>query len=364
MAVRSNEFVDSLVETLKANGRLLTIFAVSAIIIGGITLVEYPENWWISLAAVVGFFLVIFVFINARVLIKSIVATALTLVLAGVAFNLGAASEPYGPGAFVWLFGHFIVYFLSLALSYFLPSGQSRWTSIGLAVTLYFGLTWALAAELGTLVAPAAVSILIAVGFFVLIYLYGGQTRFSPKKMPEPFSSDNLTKNIEKSAEFSGFEVRPIVTKEDTSFLVWGERAYVLYPVKLEQALGIIGKKKSVRLSYKGKSINEWLRYLSFTKNPHFKARGAETMLVLLDMNNTNGKDFKVIGVSMPDTKAITPVGIMPGKLLLANEDAALKKALAHFDSFYQGYVTDLNEKQKVALTRFGAPKVEETPVA
>jgi len=360
MAKKSNGFTVALGETLRANGKLLTVFAVASIIVGGITLVEYPQNWWIALLAVFGFFAILFLFLNARVVIKTVMASLITIVLAGVAFNLGVVAEPAGLGPFIWLFGHFIVFFFALSLSYFLPSGQSRWTTITLAVFSYFALTWALAILTSSIALPSALNIVISLGVFILMYLFGGQTRFSSKSMPEHVRSEELTERARLAAEHAGLNFRVLKSKEDTAFLVWGERAYVLYPIQLEQPLGFIGRKAN-RLGYKGKSVNAWLRYLSFTKNPYYKARGAETLLVLLDMGNKNGRDFKQIGVTVPDSKAVAPVGIMPGKLLTTDEPKALQKALANVDSQFNEFVTDLTEKQKDALSKFGVTKEKQS---
>lgn len=353
MATARNEFLDTTWETLKENGRLLTVFASLAIIISGLTLIQAPSKWWIALLAVTGFFLALFLFLNARVVIKVIFASVLTVVLSAVAFNVAIISEPLGSASLLWFLGHYVVFFFCLSVSYFLPSGQSRWTTIAVAIAVYFGLTWFLAITLNSLFWPAILCILIAAGAFVLLYLFGGRSRFSGKTMPKHMSTETLSENILKAAALSDFNVREI-SSEDNSFLLWGDRAYVIYPIEMEQALGVTGRKKRIQLSYRGKAINSWLRFLSFTKNPYFRTRGAESMLVLLDMKNANGTEFKTIGVSMPDSRAITPVGIMPGKLLLATEEKALKKAFSHLDSSFESFSRDLTEKQKTSLAKIG----------
>lgn len=364
MAKRENEFILNLKETLKANGRLLTIFGVAAIVIGGVTLVQYPQNWWIALLAVTGFFAALFLFINARAVIKMAVTVLLTLVLAGISFNLGSLVDPLGVGAFIWLFGHIIVFFLTLSVSYFLPSGQSRWTTISLTEIIYFSGTWLLIALTETVTAPAAVDILIAVGVFVLIYTFGSKSRFASKRMPKTFDEPGLQDRMVKAADYADLKIHKLEAKEDSSYLVWNERAYILHPVVMEQAFGFVGKRKP-KLSYQGKSINAWLRYLSFTKSPYFKSRGAETMLVLIDVNNANGKESKTIGVTLPDSKALVPVGIIAGKLLKSDDEKALQKALLNLDVQFQEFVKDLTPKQKEALDKFGITEKttpEETP--
>lgn len=354
-----NEFMEAAREAVIENGKLLTIFACAAIVIGGITLIEAPENWWIALLAVTGFFFALFLFINARVVVKSIITIVATLVLSAFAFNIAVTFELLGTAAFIWFFGHYVTLFFCLSLSYFLPSGQSRWTSLTMTVGLYFASVWLATSLMGNLLLTSVVGILVSVGFFVLIYLFGGKSRFSEKAMPQGLLNLELTDHVRRAAEHAGLEFRDVSTKEENVYLVWGDRAYVLYPVKIEQAFGITGKKKKMQLSYKGKPINSWLRFTSFTKNPYLKARGADTMLVLLDMQNGNGNDFKTIGVSMPDSKAVTPVGVMPARQLLAREDKALKKGLVRLDPNYESFVRDLTEKQKAALAKIGVSKTK-----
>ena len=127
----------------------------------------------------------------------------------------------------------------------------------------------------------------------------------------------------------------------------------MLYPIRMEQAFGVMGRRHQ-QLSYKEHPINSWLRSLSFMKNPYFKSRGAETLLVLVDMDNANGKETKTIGVSVADSKRVVPVGIMPGKLLKSEDEKALQKALASLDENFESFVTDLTPKQQTALSNFG----------
>lgn len=358
MAKQRNEFLDVVWDTMKENGKLLTVFACAAIIIGGITLIEAPQNWWIALLAVTGFFFVLFVFMNARVVLKAIATFLVTILLSAFAFNISIMSDLLASSAFIWFFGHYVTLFLCLTISYFLPSGQSRWTTLTFAVGIYFASVWGLVLIANNLTVASVVAVLVAVGVFVLLYLFGGKSRFASKIMPQPvIENPELAAHIKTAAEHAGFNFRDVSTKEDSAYLVWDKRAYVLYPVKMDQAFGIIGKRKKTQLSYKGKPINAWLRFLSFTKNPYLKARGADTLLVLLDMNNKNGTDYKTIGVSMPDSRAVTPVGVMPARQLLASEDKVLRKALVRIDPNFKAFVTDLTDKQKASLAKIGVTK-------
>lgn len=355
MAKKNTGFLFTLRETLVNNGRVLTPLAAIAIIVGGIALVESPEKWWITLIAFASFFVIVFFFINARALVKSILAIGVTILLAGFAFTIGSAVEPLGSGAFVWFFGHLLVFSAALSVSYFIPSGQSRWTTIGLSVLLYFFLTWGLAILMNALLLPALLSILVSLGAFMLMYTFGSKSRFNEKKMPKAYESESLESNLSMAAEAAGLEFRAVRKKKEVSYVLWGERGYVLYPVDLQSGFHLTGKRNNVRLAYNDKDINPWLRQLSFTKIPYFKSRGADLMLVLLDVNGRNGSTGKTIGVTLPDSKAVTPVGVFPAKALKSKNEAEVKTALLKFDNTYKEYVDQLTEKQLESLSDFGA---------
>lgn len=354
MAKKNTGFLFTLRETLVNNGRVLTPLAALAIIVGGIALVESPEKWWITLIAFASFFVIVFFFINARALVKSILAIGVTLLLAGFAFTIGSAVEPLGAGAFVWFFGHLLVFSAALSVSYFIPSGQSRWTTIGLAVLTYFFLTWGLAILMNTLLLPALLGIGVSFGAFMLMYAFGSKSRFNEKKMPEPYEHDKLEENLKRAAEAAGLNFRAVHKKKETSYVLWGERGYVLYPVNLQSGFHLSGKRK-MRLAYNDKDINPWLRQLSFTKIPFFKSRGADLMLILLDVHGRNGSEAKTIGVTLPDSKAVTPVGVFPAKALKSKNEAEVKTAFMKLDNNYKQYVDQLTTKQLESLDGFGA---------
>lgn len=349
---------ENIVDITKSSGKLLTAFAVVAILVGGMTLVENPSYWWVSLLIVAGFFLLIFVMVNARVFVKIVLSTVLMLVLAGVSFYATSFLDSESSGSLIFLSGFFAVFFLGLAISYFMPSGQSRWTALAWTEIFYFLLTWTGILLLNLILLPALIFVPVSLGIFVLFYLFGPGSHYPVEKMPKNFREEALTKRIEKAATAAGMEVRSFEDKEESSYLLWGQRAYMLYPILMDQAFGIIGRHKT-QLSYGGKPINSWLRHLSFVKNPFYKAKKADILLVLLDYNNSNGSQVKVIGVSMPDTKNVVPVAVFPAKLLKSSEPKALSKVFAQLDKNLENYVDDLNDKQKEALAKFANHKTK-----
>lgn len=358
MAERRGKLAGTLSSVFQANGMLITIAICATVILGGITLIESPANWWIPLALVAAVTILVFLLINARIVVKSSISVLILLLSAGFGFQLGATMDPNGSGAFIWLFGAFVAYFGSLAVSYLIPSGQSRWSVLIFVEILYFFAVAVLGLS-GLLVsAVAAATALTSIAVFFLVFRFGARSRTASEAMPKHHYSDDFEEGVRRAAEYSNLNIRPSEYAEERSFLVWDDRSYLLYPVELEQAFGVIGRRHS-QLSYKGKSINPWLRSLAFSYPPRRKARGADILLILVDVNNKNGSDFKTIGVTVPDSKAVVPVGIMPGKLLRSDDEPALRKALSKLDSHFKDHVDDLTPKQKQALNDFGDAKLE-----
>lgn len=337
----------------QANGLLITIAAVAVIVFGGVTLINNPDRWWIVTLLVLGLFVGIFLLFNAAVVLKVSMSVLFTVIYGAFAFQIGLTLEPNTSGGFIWLFSTLAVFFGSIAISYLIPSGQSRWSILILIQTIYFVGVFLLTGLSLSLSLVAGAGALTAIILYFIIFRFGFKSNFSDETMPDYYTDELLEYTVPLAAAHSNFDTRIIKKDDRTSYLVWEERAYLLLPVIIEQAFGVTGKRKP-QLSYKGKPINSWLRYLVFKNIPQRKARGADIMLVLADVRNSNGTDPKVIGVTIPDTKAVIPVGVIPAKLLLSKDEPALKKALARLDTHFQEYADDLTEKQKASLEDFG----------
>ena len=340
-------------EVLQANGLLITIFICVAIVLSGFTLITAPQRWWIVVLLVLAVFVGVFFLINAAVVIKIAISLVILAFTIAFSFQTGATLEPSTSGAFIWLFGTIVVYFGCLAISYLIPSGQSRWSVLILIELIYFIGVFALTASSLSLVWTAAAGILTAFVLYALMFRFGARSRTAESNMPQNVVSDTLDYSVEKAAAYVGLETRTLTKDGKKFYLVWAERAYLIYPIELNQAFGMIGK-KNLQLSYGQKSVNPWLRYLNFALLPNRKARGADILLVLADTSNANGQEPRTIGVVIPDSKAVIPVGVMPSKLLLSRDEPALKKALSKLESSFEEFVDPLTEKQKKALNDFG----------
>lgn len=356
------EFVESLLDTLKQNGGMFTIFAVILICISGITLVENPSNWWITVVSLLAFFVTVFLYMNARVFIKIGVAGITTILLASLAFKVGSYADPTGTGGLVWMCAVLFLFFACLAFSYLVSSGRSRWGSMIGTQMIAFGATYVLAVGLESVLLGTLIGLLVGVAFFVIVYKLSGASRFSKKGMPV----NSLTEDFINSATAAAYEnsMDSVVIygrkPETGSVVIWAEKAYLLHPITMNKAFSAVGRKLD-NLGYARKSINPWLINISFQEVPVWKSRGANIMTVLVDLKNANGNTPRVVGVSLPDTKRKLPVGILPGRLLQSNNPEKLQKAFETLEEEFGDFTKSITEKQKAALSRFGVPvKVED----
>lgn len=340
-------------ELLRRNGRIITIFTCLLIIAVGFTLVNDPGRWWVSLAAVALFFVVIFLFFNARVLIKSTVAIGLVLVESAWAFKIGAVSDYTGNGGSTWMLSTLVAFFTALAISYQMPSARSRWGVAALTTTASFFFVYSVAMGGLSLGWAAVIGAALNIAFFILIYRYGRRSSYKVNNMPPVDMDEETQKAITEGLRNYGWGAAPAKGRYKGGLLLWNERhAFVLSTMESKQRFGISAKGRRARgesyLTYEGNNVNPWLMDLVFQLVPFWRTRGANIMLVLLDRRNGNGTDAKVIGVEVPDTKARIPVGILPAQSYL--DSRRYPQMAKRIEDEFNGYLHALTPRQIRAL--------------
>lgn len=348
-----SEVVDTVKTMFLRHGGIFTAFAVVFILLSGITLINNPANWWMIALVVVALFFTIFLFLNARVIIKSTIAIVMTIMLSSFGFSIGAMADPYSQGAIVWSMATLFMFFAGLSLSYLIPSGRSRWGSVMVAQILFFTVTATGSIATGDVMISVVFGVIFGlIGFSVLHFLTGA-SRSQREHMPLNVVNDRIREKLAEGAEKAGFDVVDLSDPETDrgALLVWREQAYLLYPVEMEQSFSIIGRRKKTQLGYKKRAVNPWLLHVAFKETPAWRARGADIMTVLIDIHGNNGGDAKVIGAALPDTKKVLPVGVLPGRIL-KNNDAPPEKLFDNLNQEFHEFVEPLTDKQRTALDR------------
>lgn len=324
---------------LQANGTLLTSVAAILVFGLGVTLVNDPSKWWYTLIAIIGLGFAAFLFLNARVVIKSTLSIFSVFIIASYGFKLGTEYDTTGFDGSVWMSTTLAAFFLNLTLSFIWPGVKSRWGVATLSAIVGFATTMILPITGLTVAMSSVIANIVSVLFFGFSYWFKTKKPF--KHMPELIKPDNEFFENVINAGWGAWSRKH-------SVIVWNEhRAYNLVNVDLSQKFGANARKKP-ELTYQGKKIGGWLFNLSYKVTPFHGTRNADIMTVLLDTRNGNGKLGKVIGVAIPDSKKQIPVGIYP-----AANTRNMKKFLDDLDENFKDYVRSLNAKQLEALDSF-----------
>lgn len=351
-----SELTDSLIEVFQKNGRMLTISLVAIIIIGGISIIENRDSWWILIVGILAIAVIIFLFMNARVFIKIAVVSLLTLFMGTTAFQIGSFVDNLGTGGLVWMASTFFTFFALLAYSYATTSTKSRWSTLGVSIVFGFIATYIFSIGGINTTLSSGIGFVIAAIIFVLIYKTGKKNTFKESEMPQNELNDEISSSAVDLFTKSGWGATSLKdpNKDKGTILVWEDKGYILYPVLLEEAFTSTETKRQAMLSYQENNINPWLLNLVFTKIPVWKSRNANLNLVLLDLNNRNGKKARVVGVNIPDSSKKIPVGIIPAKSLLSGNLKEADNIITMLDSEMAIHTRSLSNKQKIALSRIG----------
>lgn len=358
---KESDFKNDFMEVLNNNANLITVSAVALIVISGISIINNPANWFVPVISVLVLISLLFLFMNHRVFIKATVVFLMNIFFASIAFQTGMLLDAYHGGGFLWMSQILFSLFALLSYSYLTISGRSRWGTLAVSTITTFATTYIFGISGLGMPWSTLIGLIVGVVFFVFFYKYTGKTRYKKNTMPLNTVSKKLSVDLVKNFEELGWNATFIKTnnkKDDKNdllhgnFLVWKDKAYVLYPVVMDRAFSDVGY-KTRKIGYKGKNINPWLINIFFKSIPLWKSKGADIGLVLLDMRAENGKDNKVIGASLPDTKKKLPIGIFPTKDIAGN----IKKVddlITSLDAEMSIYVDNLTDKQKKSIARIG----------
>lgn len=341
-------FKTGLFEVISENQNFVTIFMVSFLLLTGYVLVNNPTQAWIPAVFSVVVFGLVLLFLKARIVIKVIGTVFILLVVSSSVYQVGFFLNPFSTGGILWFLSFYIGFFLSLSYSYFRVKGTSRWNA--LLISILSGAIFSYIASILTLnpTIAAIVNLVVFISVFFLTYNKGRNSRYAQRRMPVNVVNEDLTKKLLDEANKADWLFTSSVKGNEGHYLAWNKKAFMLYPIFMDEPFKPIQKGKQIGLGYKGKSINPWMIDLVFNKTPLLTRKGTEIMLVLLDMDNKNGKEAKTILVQIPDSKKTIPVGVMPAGQLFSNKERS--SILKSINKNYSSFVDDLTGRQHTDL--------------
>jgi len=310
-----NTFKSDVKDLAERNGNLFTGFIVTIILLSGITAVNDPSRWWVPIVSLSGIFIAIFLFFNARAIIKALFSLFILSYIISLFFQTGSVIDSTGQLSSVWVFSVLFFYTVSLSISYFFNTSSSRWISLILSEVFFFIISYTLVT-----VIPYGWAIIIStlssIGVFFMLYAKRPKDSFLKKKMPEydAKSIDLIIENVRKS----GWSFIVDEKAKEKYVLAWGDvdgetYAFSFYPVIFKQKFAASGIKK-VYLSHQGRNVNPWLIGLSNKIIPSFRVKNAPIIPVIVDSKRVNDQVGKMIGVSLPDTRKRILFGVIPMK--------------------------------------------------
>ena len=358
--------VFSIKDFVNRHANIVTGFVALLIFIAGAGVVNGEETWWVAAAALGVAFVILFIILNARVVIKSTLAVIIVGVLANMALQIGPYVSYVENFSLIWMAQQFFLFFSFLAISYLVSGHRSRWTATIVGLFSSFLFTSFVLSYMETHIA-----LLLSIPFsfiaFFMYYSWWGILTSKEKHMPAFVDKESVHDAIVNQAKTDGWNVVPmtqrvnvLTRKKETNFLLWNDRyAFVVRPTLFESELQESSQRRSLgSLTYHGFSLNKWLLSLTNHVLPSWRSRNASMMLVLLDVDSTNGTIPRAVGVSLPDSKRRLPVGVYPGRVVTTKKGAKLGVLPKMAEAFGQ-YLSPLSEKQRQALGEINVKQKE-----
>lgn len=353
---RNHSLKDSILYTIQANATLLTGFITVLIVVSGVSLINDPTGWWIPALSIGSLFVALFLLINARVFIKAIVTIFSLLLMSSLALQIGFIKEPMTSSGFSWMMAILAIALMLLSISYIRPSGRGRWGTLLLSSIIGFIGAYSCVIADVALNICVVIGSFLTIGAFLLLYYVFGKTRYSKSSMPQPALSEGVLNTLTSGLLKDGWKTSILHHDDeahDGQILAWkDDRAYLLYPVRLENSLTLVGRGKVLSLGHRGKSLNPWLLNIYLNKIPSLRTKNAPIIPVLLDVRNTNGSMSKVIGASMDDTKKILPALITPS-LSATRKLENVTQLMSEIDTQTAPFRQSLSQKHLKSLEKF-----------
>lgn len=348
-------------EFCSRHANVLTGAGVAVIVVGGIVSVEDPSRWWVPLAAAGALALIVVGASRARAVVGAILAGVCVVMFASLAFQVGGALDETGPGAIVWMALVFVVFFGCLSYSYVMWSIRSRWAVSIVALIIGFVVAYTVGVAGAPTWLAGVVGGIVQTAVFWVLYGHTGRARVVWAKSPAVASEKTDLDGWVRHARNGGWKATVVrraqprhgTSRMGDSVLVWRDRAYVLYPVRLDAPLSVTGRHAD-RLGYHGRELSAWALRISTRIPPLWRSKGADMTVVLVDVSRANGHTARLIAIPVADSPRKIPLLIAPAPVALT--DKAVARFLDDVDSHLDHVTSPLGDPQRRALSQVGAP--------
>lgn len=322
---------------LKEHANLFTGVTIFLVLSVGLIGLERPHNWQMLILGCVLIAVTVVLFFTARVVLRSFLAFLATLFLSVLGFQMGAVIDFTGAVGTAWFFGTLGTFFITLALSYFMPGGVfNRWLTSLISTITGFALTTALLLLEWFSVWTVILGMIL--GVLVFLVLHYGWFRLRVRKTLKPKMEDDFTDfypNFENSLIEAGFNH---VRFNDGYILAYDSSealpvVFMLIPRRFESLLGSdVDKRGNKWVSYGGKSLNPWLQEQIYRIGLKPSLRGIYPLPIVFDTTGDSRLAIpRVLGVYTPNTTKPYPMGVFTAKHL---KQDGIKQVLAGFEQY------------------------------
>lgn len=357
------EILSDIRESIRKHSTIFTVSVIVSILVLGIVFIENRSGFFpTALLVFLGWTLLALMAVGRGILKGIISIFILAFVIVAASF-IGTFIAPYSYLGSIWVLSSVGAWATTLSLSYLIHSNSGRWFPISAAsivglLSTYFCIAYTL-----NIFISIPVGVLLQVVCFTVLYRFNRRTAFSKSKMPKNGYSEKLHEVIEEACEKNGWLFTTVVNTgfPGNYFIIWDERAYIIYPVELEEQFSFTGRKQN-KLAYKDKDISPWISRLHYSTNPSWKTKKADVGLVLLDVKKSNGVKPKMIATSVKGSKKHNLSLILPGDKENQGSVKSFEKTMGSVEETLGKNLLDLTEIQYQALKKVGTYEEDEKP--
>lgn len=341
---------------LYRNSTIISVLASAFILFTGVVAINDISKAWVPLVMGLVSILVAITFSQAIYVVKASLSLILLIVISSLCYSFSyyfSYIDSY-PGLYYSTI--LFTYLLMLTISYFAVRGKSRWGALNSSLiiasisSIFIGVGF-----LSSLWSSITFFITFSFVFYIHYYsLSNVRNRHMPKVGIDTYGIKEMLNQGEKLGYKISFFRTSIRNKRKGYFLASnGEYAYCLVPLYLDEALKLsIVSKKNLSLTYKNRVIDDFIIGLFYKMIPSMGTKRADISFVLLDMNQKNGDEAKIMATPLRDSKKNILSLIVPAASLTKEYKESDEDIFSQLEKSRSSFSIPLNDKQSIAINK------------